>query len=112
MNRWVKLILSIFLIFWVTFIITDYYRATQNEVPIFAIKYDSYWDGGTIEYLGLGYKVIKYNQLGIYDADCMEEYREKFGEPKGMSDYEKYGCLTERRKDTAFGLWTLKYDNE
>lgn len=34
------------------------------------------------------------------------------GKANKMSDYEKYGCLTERRKDTAFGFWTLKYDNE
>jgi hypothetical protein len=88
MKKWIKLILAIFLILWVTFIITDYYRATQNKAPIFAIKFGGYWDGGTIEYLGLGYKVIKYNQLGIYDEDCMEEYREKFGSANKMSDYE------------------------
>lgn len=112
MKKWIQLILAIFLILWVTFIITDYYRATQNQTPIFAIKYDSYWDGGTVEYLGLGYKVIKYDKLDAFDEDCMAEYREKFGEPNGMSDYEKYGCIIEGRKDAVFGFWTLKYDNE
>ncbi len=31
--------------------------------PIFAIPLKTYDDGGTIEYYGLGYKVIKYNQI-------------------------------------------------
>ena len=31
--------------------------------PIFALPLKTYEDGGTIEYYGLGYKVIKYNQI-------------------------------------------------
>lgn len=34
-----------------------------NKGPIFAIPVKKYDDGGTKEYYGLGYKVIKYNQL-------------------------------------------------
>ena len=34
-----------------------------NKGPFFAIPVYSYKDGGTKEYYGIGYKVIKYNQL-------------------------------------------------
>lgn len=34
-----------------------------NKGPFFAIPVHTYEDGGTKEYLGLGYKVIKYNQV-------------------------------------------------
>lgn len=33
-----------------------------NAKPLFAIKTKTYKDGGTTEYYGLGYKVIKYNE--------------------------------------------------
>ena len=34
-----------------------------NKGPFFAIKTKTYNDGGTKEYYGIGYKVIKYNQV-------------------------------------------------
>ncbi len=46
----------------------DIYRLEQNLEPIFSIKMGAYSDGGTKEYLGLGYKIIDYNKLGGYDG--------------------------------------------
>ncbi len=103
--------ITIFLIIWLMLFITDYYRATQNKAPIYAIKYSSYWDGGTQEYLGLGYKVIKYNRMGIYDKDCIQEFREKYGHNVKMSDYDDYGCLKGERKETVIGTWFLKFES-
>ena len=37
--------------------------ARYNKGPFFAIPMKTYKDGGTKEYYGLGYKVIKYNQI-------------------------------------------------
>ena len=37
--------------------------ARYNKGPFFAIPTKTYKDGGTKEYYGLGYKVIKYNQI-------------------------------------------------
>ena len=37
--------------------------ARYNKGPYFAIKTKTYKDGGTKEYYGIGYKVIKYNQI-------------------------------------------------
>ena len=38
-----------------------------NKGPFFAIETKEYSDGGTKEYLGLGYKIIDYNKLDGYD---------------------------------------------
>ena len=43
---------------------TDYIRVNKFEyTPLFAIKTAELKDGGTTEYMGLGYKVIDYNQI-------------------------------------------------
>ena len=49
----IMLIISVDVIF-----VTKY-----NARPLFAIKTKTYKDGGTTEYYGLGYKVIKYNEI-------------------------------------------------
>lgn len=41
----------------------DLSRVYKNENPIFCVKTVMYKDGGSAEYLGLGYKVIKYVNL-------------------------------------------------
>ncbi|MBT2682269.1 hypothetical protein [Bacillus sp. ISL-37] len=41
----------------------DYYLTKEDRPPNFSIQADTYKDGGTKVYLGLGYKVIDYNQL-------------------------------------------------
>jgi hypothetical protein len=45
----------------------DYNRVINQETPIFCIKINEANDGGTTEYLGLGYKVIDYHKLNGYD---------------------------------------------
>lgn len=37
--------------------------AKYNKTPLFAVITKTYKDGGTKEYMGIGYKVIDYNQL-------------------------------------------------
>lgn len=56
-------IIIIILFIWVIFFITDYTLSKQNKSPIFSIKVDSYFDGGSTVYYGIGYKVIKCNTL-------------------------------------------------
>lgn len=41
----------------------DYYLTKEDRPPNFSIQADTNKDGGTKVYLGLGYKVIDYNQL-------------------------------------------------
>lgn len=58
-----KLIIGGILIIWFSFIITDFSLSKVNKPPIFAIPLITYKDGGSAEYYGLGYKVIKYVNL-------------------------------------------------
>ncbi|WIV12715.1 hypothetical protein [Proteiniborus sp. MB09-C3] len=60
-----KVIISIIVIIWLTFLITDFSLAKANRPPIFAIPIVRYKDGGSAEYYGLGYKVIKYVNLTV-----------------------------------------------
>ena len=65
-------ILSLLLILTIIFssmILIDVIATTRFNVgPFFAIRVKKHNDGGTKEYLGLGYKVIKYREnLGRYD---------------------------------------------
>lgn len=48
------------------FYLVDSNRAANNEAPIFCIESVTAADGGTKIYLGLGYKVIKFNTLSGY----------------------------------------------
>lgn len=75
----------VFIVIWLAFIITDFTLSKYNKKPIFAIPVFKLKDGGTVEYYGLGYKVIKYNVL----------------------DDPQMGQIG--RKDTVFGFWTLEY---
>lgn len=51
------------LLLYVSLIFTDYSLAQVDKEPIFAIKTVTYKDGGTQEYMGLGYKIIRYSIL-------------------------------------------------
>lgn len=52
----------------VIFFSIDYNRVKNGEMPLFCIDNPAgvYMDGGTREYFGLGYKVIKFNKLNGY----------------------------------------------
>lgn len=85
MKRKVVKIILIIAWIWIAFVTIDFTLSKINQSPIFALPVRVYKDGGTVEYYGLGYKVIKYNVL----------------------DYS----TNEGRKDTTFGSWNLKYDS-
>jgi len=53
-------ILIIIVLLWGSFFATDFIRAKNNQKPIFAPETSFYSDGGTCEFIGLGYKVIAY----------------------------------------------------
>ena len=55
-------------VIFISFLVTDICRVEQNLEPIFSIKMGAYSDGGTKEYLGLGYKIIDYNKMDGYDG--------------------------------------------
>lgn len=62
-----KVIVVIFIL-WVIFFVIDYNRVKNKKSPIFCIcpSFMVYADGGTRQWIGLGYKVIEYHVNG-YD---------------------------------------------
>lgn len=62
MKKWMKILLIILGI-WVTIFLIDFVCVKTVNRPIFMIRTSIYKDGGTKEYYGLGYKVIKCNTL-------------------------------------------------
>ena len=63
------IIIGFIIIFGLIFFAVDYNRVKNQEKPIFCIQHPAgvIMDGGTIEYFGLGYKVIDFNMLNGYD---------------------------------------------
>lgn len=65
-KRTIKKLLTIVLILIVlivTVFCADIYKVLNNEEPIFSIKRSIYEDGGTIEYIGFGYKIFKIRRI-------------------------------------------------
>ncbi|WP_284644733.1 hypothetical protein [Paenibacillus silviterrae] len=63
MPKKAKYIIGTALVIWLLFFITDFSLAKVNKSPIFSVPVVMYKDGGSAEYYGLGYKVIKYVNL-------------------------------------------------
>ena len=62
-------IIGVIVILGIVFFVIDYNRVQKQENPIFCIKNPAgtYMDGGTVEYFGLGYKVIDFNTLAGFN---------------------------------------------
>ena len=62
-------ILGIIVVLGIVFFTVDYNRAKNQEKPIFCIQNPAgrIADGGTIEYFGLGYKVIDFHTIAGFD---------------------------------------------
>ena len=90
------IIIGIIIVLGIVFFMVDYNRVQKQEKPIFCIQNPAgiINDGGTIEYFGLGYKVIDFHTLAGYDdikigswfidyndfEEEMKEYEERFEE--------------------------------
>ena len=93
----ILIILFIIIVLGIVFYIVDSNRAKNNQKPLFCIKTGTLLDGGTIEYLGIGYKVIDFHTLAGFDdikigswsmdyddfRDEMKVYEEQFEETLG-----------------------------
>ena len=70
MKKGIKILLIILgaiVILGFIFFAVDYSRVQKQEKPIFCINYAIANDGGTKEYIGLGYKIIDFNRSNGYD---------------------------------------------
>lgn len=100
--------LGIIIILGLIFFGVDYNRVKNGDNPIFCIRNLAgiYMDGGTIEYFGLGYKVIDFNMLNGYDEikigswfmkykDFENEYNDYVSNTKVIvNDYDNIPSIT------------------
>ena len=99
----IGIILGVLIILGLIFFIVDYNRVKNNERPIFCIHNPAgaMNDGGTVEFFGLGYKVIDFRTLAGFDDikigtwfmdyndfnEEMKVYEKKFEEKLQKNDY-------------------------
>ena len=89
------IILGVIIILGLIFFAVDYSRVQRQETPIFCINYATANDGGTNEYLGLGYKVIDFNRLNGYDEIKIGSWFMKY------EDFEnEYNYINNDKSDT------------
>lgn len=55
-----KIAIAIFIV-WSTIFSVDYFRVKNDKLPLFCFKLSGLQDGGTIYYIGIGYKVIDFH---------------------------------------------------
>ena len=96
----IVVILGIIIILGIVFFTVDYNRIQKQEKPIFCIQNPAGMisDGGTIEYFGLGYKIIDFHTLAGYDdikiGTWFMEYND-FEEEMGKEEYSFFGKVIE-----------------
>lgn len=95
MKRGLKIlfiIVGIVVILGIIFFAVDYNRVQKQEKPIFCIQNPAgvIKDGGTIEYFGLGYKVIDFHTLAGFDDIKIGTWLMDYNDfEKEMKEYEK-----------------------
>ncbi len=82
------LLACVVIILGVIFFIIDNNRVRKEEKPIFCFNNIAYKDGGTKEYLGLGYKVIDFHLLNGYDDMKIGTWFMKYDDFK--SEFKEY----------------------
>ena len=125
MKKWLKvigLILGIIALLGIIFFVIDYNRVKNQEKPIFCIQNPSgiINDGGTIEYFGLGYKVIDFHTLAGFDdikigtwlmdyndfeeemKEYEEKYEEKYEEEMRKNEFSFCGTITQVEENLFF----------
>lgn len=93
MNKGLKRVLIVLLVIVLVafiFLTVDILRAKKGKRPMFCIPNPAgiYLDGGTIEYFGLGYKVIDFNRLSGYDEVKVGTWFMDYND--FASEYEKF----------------------
>ena len=124
----IGIILGIIVVLGVVFFTVDYNRVQKQEKPIFCIQNPAgiISDGGTIEYFGIGYKVIDFHTLAGYDDIKIGSWFMDYNDfEEEMKEYEKeYEEELNKNKEYAINLFELEeissitidtlaqYDNE
>lgn len=95
----IGIILAVIVVIGIVFFAVDYNRVNKKEKPIFCINIATYRDGGSKEYLGLGYKIIDFHRVGGYMQTKIGTW---FMDYKDFSDeYEKEPGLISVENNTT-----------
>ena len=94
-----KILLFIILI-WTIIFLVDYIRVKNEKLPIFCIKSESsrVADVGTIQYYGLGYKVIDFNRINGFDKIKIGTYFMDYED--FQSEFEEYENRIKKTSNT------------
>ena len=124
----IGIVLGVIVILGIVFFVVDYKRVQKQEKPIFCIQNPAgiINDGGTVEYFGLGYKVIDFHTIAGFDDikigtwfmdyndfnEEMKVYEEKYEEE--LNKNKKYVInLFELKEISSITIDTLaQYDNK
>lgn len=90
------IILVTIIILGIVFFIIDYNRVKNSNTPMFCINTGTLRDGGSVEYLGLGYKVIDFNTLDGYNDMKIGTWFMNYDdliEELNLRKSEKYGII-------------------
>ena len=108
----IGIILGIIVVLGVVFFTVDYNRVQKQEKPIFCIKNPAgiISDGGTIEYFGIGYKVIDFHTLAGYDDIKIGSWFMDYNDfEEEMKEYEKeFEEELNKNKEYAINLFELE----
>ena len=100
-------ILVIITVLGIVFFTVDYNRVKNKEKPIFCIKNPAggIMDGGTMEYFGLGYKVIDFHTVAGFDdikiGTWFMNYND-FEEEMKQNEYSFYGTIIQVEENLFF----------
>ena len=115
MKKYLKVIgviLGVIIILGIIFFAVDYVRVQKQEKPIFCIQNPAgiINDGGTVEYFGLGYKVIDFHTIAGFDdikiGTWFMDYND-FNEEMKVYE-EKYEEELNKNKEYVINLFELK----
>lgn len=96
------IVILIIALVWILFFSVDYIRVKQQKLPIFCFNFFdlyAYRDGGTVEYIGFGYKVIDFHKL-VYGEEQWygkEMVEEKYICPWNVSYEEALKDIEEKQ---------------
>lgn len=113
MKKWMKIFgitIGVIIILGILFFLIDYQRVQKQEKPIFCFRnpYGIIAGGGTIEYLGFGYKVIEFHTLAGYNdikiGSWFMDYNDFEDEMKSKEELQQNENIIEWNEITSNGV--------
>lgn len=72
LSKILKITMVIFVV-WSLIFSVDYFRVKNDKLPVFCFKLSGLQDGGTVYYIGIGYKVIDFHSYIRIEEGIIEK---------------------------------------